>query len=82
MLCGSRVFDHPDRSLRGRVVTQVFHFDLGYGEPPRVQGGDDARTALWVPIDAIAAMPERFFDDHFFILDVLLQLTHQVAPQP
>lgn len=81
-LRGSRVFDHPDRSLRGRVVTQVFHFDLGYGEPPRVQGGDDARTALWVPIDAIAAMPERFFDDHFFILDVLLQLTHQVAPQP
>lgn len=78
----SRVFDHPDRSLRGRTITHVFHFDLGYGELPRVQGADDAKAALWVPIAEVGAMPERFFDDHFFILDVLLQLTHQVSPGP
>lgn len=74
----SRVFDHPDRSLRGRTVTHVFHFDLGYGTPPAVQGADDAKAALWVPIAELGRMPERFFDDHFFILDGLLQLTHEV----
>ncbi|THJ34909.1 NUDIX domain-containing protein [Lampropedia aestuarii] len=74
----SRVFDHPDRSLRGRTVTHVFHFDLGYGTPPAVQGADDAKAALWVPIAELGHMPERFFDDHFFILDGLLQLTHEV----
>ncbi|KKW69100.1 cytidyltransferase [Lampropedia cohaerens] len=78
----TRVFDHPDRSLRGRVITHVFHFDLGHGALPQVQGGDDAKTAQWVPIAQIGQMPERFFDDHFFILDVLLQLTHEVSATP
>lgn len=77
----SRVFDHPDRSLRGRTVTHVFHFDLGYGRLPQVQGADDAKAALWVPIGELGTMPERFFDDHFFILDGLLQLTHEVPSQ-
>ncbi|THT99373.1 NUDIX domain-containing protein [Lampropedia puyangensis] len=74
----SRVFDHPDRSLRGRTVTHVFHFDLGYGALPKVLGADDAKAALWVPISELGDMPERFFDDHFFILDGMLQLTHEV----
>lgn len=78
----TRVFDHPDRSLRGRVITHVFHFDLGHGALPKVHGADDAKDALWVPIAQIGTMPERFFDDHFFILDVLLQLTHEVSALP
>lgn len=82
-LRASRVFDHPQRSLRGRVITHVYHFDLSAtpgmgGQPPRVQGADDARAAEWIALPAIAAMPERFFDDHFFILDSLLQLTGEI----
>ncbi|RMX06603.1 NUDIX domain-containing protein [Corticibacter populi] len=74
-----RVFDHPDRSQRGRTITHAFHFDLGHVALPPVQGGDDAQSAAWVPIQQIGTMPERFFEDHFFILDVFLQLTHEVA---
>ena len=77
-LRGSRVFDHPGRSLRGRTITHVFHFDLGHGALPPVHGADDARAALWLPIAQVASQPERFFDDHFFILDMLLQLTYEL----
>jgi bifunctional NMN adenylyltransferase/nudix hydrolase len=63
------VFDHPDRSQRGRTLTHVHHFDLGWGEPPSVVAADDAQAADWVPIDRIAALEDQFHDDHFQVLD-------------
>ena len=74
-LQGVRVFDHPDRSARGRVITHAHHFDLGQRPLPEVQGSDDARSAQWVPIADLAAMEDRFHDDHFHILDSFLGLT-------
>lgn len=74
-LKGVRVFDHPDRSARGRVITHAHHFDLGHRPLPEVQGSDDARSAQWVPIAELAAMEDRFHDDHFHILDSFLGLT-------
>lgn len=71
----SAVFDHPDRSLRGRTITHVFHFDLGDRPLPDVQGADDAKDAHWTALAQISAMPERFFDDHFHILDKLLNFS-------
>ena len=74
-----QLFDHPDRSLRGRVITQVFHFDLGDHPLPEVQGADDAKEAFWWEIEEIQKHPERFFDDHFHILDTLLNLPNNEA---
>ena len=69
------VFDHPDRSQRGRTITHAHYFDLGDRERPEVRADDDAASAEWIPIAALAAMEDRFFDDHFHMLDHFLHLT-------
>lgn len=74
-LCGQAVFDHPDRSLRGRTITHTFYFDLGNASPPSVQGGDDAALARWMPIAELPALEAHFLDDHFHMLDHFLGLT-------
>jgi bifunctional NMN adenylyltransferase/nudix hydrolase len=74
-LQATAVFDHPDRSLRGRTITHAHFFDLGDRELPEVRGGDDARSAEWLPIEAVMALEDRFHDDHFHMLDHFLQLT-------
>jgi bifunctional NMN adenylyltransferase/nudix hydrolase len=71
------VFDHPDRSLRGRVITHAHYFDLGSRSLPEVQAADDAASADWVPIDKLGGMEERFHDDHFHMLDFFFSLTTQ-----
>jgi bifunctional NMN adenylyltransferase/nudix hydrolase len=69
------VFDHPDRSQRGRTITHAHHFDLGERELPEVRADDDAAAVEWVDIAALPAMEDRFFDDHFHMLDHFLGLT-------
>src|SRR4051812_32229210 len=69
------VFDHPDRSLRGRTITHAHYFDLGARELPEVRADDDAMSVDWVPIAGLAAMEDRFHDDHFHMLDHFLHLT-------
>jgi bifunctional NMN adenylyltransferase/nudix hydrolase len=69
------VFDHPDRSQRGRTITHAHHFDLGERELPEVRADDDAAAAQWVTIADLATMEDRFFDDHFHMLDHFLGLT-------
>lgn len=68
------VFDHPDRSQRGRTITHAFHIDLGEAPMPRVKADDDARDARWVPTAELLGMASRLHDDHFFILDHFLGL--------
>lgn len=63
------VFDHPDRSQRGRVITHAHHFDLQDSPPPKVKGADDASEAHWTPIHSLPAMEGQFFEDHFHILN-------------
>jgi bifunctional NMN adenylyltransferase/nudix hydrolase len=69
------VFDHPDRSLRGRVITHAHFFDLGSRNFPQVQAADDAAAVEWVPIEKLASIEDRFHDDHFHMLDFFLSLT-------
>ena len=69
------VFDHPDRSQRGRTITHAHYFDLAEAPFPPVQADDDAMQVLWVPIDQLAAMEEEFFEDHFHMLDHFFGLT-------
>jgi bifunctional NMN adenylyltransferase/nudix hydrolase len=71
-------FDHPERSLRGRVLTKGYLFKLpdfvvnGKIEMPHIKGADDAEKARWVPIDEALKNPDMFFEDHFHILDFML----------
>lgn len=71
------VFDHPDRSLRGRVITHAHYFDLGSRGLPEVQAADDAASAEWVPIKELVSLEDRFHDDHFHMLDFFFSLTAQ-----
>ncbi len=69
----TRVFDAPFRAARGRTITHAFHFELEPGQAlPLVEGGDDARTAQWVPLADLD--PERLFEDHGAIIQALLGL--------
>lgn len=69
----SAVFDHPDRSLRGRTITHAFFFDLG-NEPkmPKVKGMDDAVDAKWVDFADIRT--DNMFEDHAHIIDNWLNI--------
>lgn len=69
-----RVFDHPQRSERGRVITHAYFIDLDAPALPAVKGGDDARSAQWVPVTALPALEARLHNDHFHILDTFLGL--------
>lgn len=66
---GERVFDHPDRSERGRTITHAFYFDLGAGPLPKVKGSDDADKAWWMPLNEFYSREEEFFEDHFHIIN-------------
>ena len=69
------VFDHPDRSQRGRTITHAHYFDLAEAAFPHVQADDDAAQVLWVPIEQLAGLEEAFFEDHFHMLDHFFGLT-------
>ena len=69
------VFDHPDRSQRGRTITHAHYFDLGERPLPEVRAGDDAAAAEWVPVGDLLELEDQFLDDHFHMLDHFLGLT-------
>ena len=69
------VFDHPDRSQRGRTITHAHYFDLQHPPLPKVRPGDDAAHAEWVAIDQLASMEDAFFEDHFHIVNHFLPRT-------
>lgn len=78
-LKGSAVFDHPDRSQRGRTITHAFYFDLGERPLPEIEADDDAQSAQWMLIEQIEAIEDQFHDDHFHMLDHFLGLTKDLA---
>ncbi len=69
-----RVFDHPQRSQRGRTITHVHHFELPGGALPNVAGADDAQAARWFPLSTLAAMAGELFEDHYAIIDQFLHI--------
>jgi bifunctional NMN adenylyltransferase/nudix hydrolase len=68
----SKTFDAPNRSSRGRTITQAFFLDLGVGELPKVKGADDAEKAFWVPFNKVKQ--EKMFEDHFHIIDNFINI--------
>lgn len=73
----AQVFDHPDRSTRGRTITHAHFFDLNTAQLPQIVGSDDASAARWVPMAELAGMEEQFFEDHFHILDHFFALSRE-----
>jgi bifunctional NMN adenylyltransferase/nudix hydrolase len=69
----STVFDAPNRSLRGRVITHAFLFRLpDQRELYRVKGSDDAVHASWHKLGDLRA--EMFFEDHWSIIEHMADL--------
>ena len=70
-IVSERVFDDPYRSSRGRTVTHAYYIHLRPETSlPKVKGGDDARSAFWVPLADLD--PERMFEDHYFIIQKMV----------
>jgi bifunctional NMN adenylyltransferase/nudix hydrolase len=65
-----RVFDHPNRSQRGRTITHAFYFELpAGGELPQVKGDDDAEHAMWIPLAELFTREEEIYEDHLHIIN-------------
>jgi len=69
-----KLFDNPDRSLRGRTITQAYLIELdgGDGALPKVKGSDDAKKAKWFTLAEVAQMGEVMFEDHAHIIDIMV----------
>lgn len=72
-VCQER-FDHPERSLRGRTITEASLITLdpmADGSLPPVRGADDAEKAKWIPLSEALAMRSQLFEDHHDIITAL-----------
>lgn len=78
----TEVFDHPDRSLRGRTVTHASLIILDSTKPlPRVKGQNvplsetggievvETSRAYWMPLATALREPETWFEDHWSIVN-------------
>ena len=70
---GEKMFDHPERSLRGRVgshkvgrTASMSHcYDLNDSESlPRVIAADDLEEVWWFNLAEVRAMRDQIFEDH------------------
>lgn len=77
----TEVFDHPERSLRGRTITFASLIQLDDTQPlPRVKGQNvpdhesggkeivETTKAFWMPLDKALSKPEMWFEDHYSII--------------
>lgn len=71
-LVSSAVFDHPERSPRGRLITSAFHFRMQKSQLPEVAAADDAKEAFWWPVERLEELETECFEDHWIILDHFL----------
>ncbi len=67
----TKLFDAPRRSLRGRVITQAYKFELDSTKPlPQVKGRSDAKKAEWIPLSEVRE--DQCFEDHYHIIQAML----------
>lgn len=72
------IFEDPNRSIRGRLITRAFLFKLpdfvvdGKINLPKVKGEDDAVKAKWFPLSEVMEMSELLFEDHFDIIETMI----------
>lgn len=76
----SEMFDHPDRSLVGRLTKKLVRtasMAFGYKlddkrDLPLVKGADDADSARWFTFEEIANMRGELYEDHADIIEFML----------
>jgi bifunctional NMN adenylyltransferase/nudix hydrolase len=66
------VFDHPNRSMRGRTITHNHLIVLDSGDLPKVKAADDAAQALWLSFNDLIHEEEKFFEDHFHMINYFI----------
>lgn len=66
------MFDHPDRSLRGRTITHAFHLHSPPASCRGVKGGDDADKAQWFPLAMLRTMRSSMYEDHPDIINYFI----------
>lgn len=63
----SKTYDNPNRSARGRIITNAYYIKLAdMKELPKVKGSDDADKAKWIPLADLSC--NELFEDHYFII--------------
>lgn len=74
-----KVFDHPDRDLRGRTITQAYLIELtgGDGKLPKVKGSDDAKKAKWFKLSKLDEMEDQIYADHRHIIETLISRSRE-----
>jgi bifunctional NMN adenylyltransferase/nudix hydrolase len=85
VLCGSlvemKLFDHPNRSLRGRLhqrrartMTFAYYYELDSTKPlPKgVRGGKNIEKAWWFTFSEVSKMRPQLFEDHSDIIDYFI----------
>ena len=66
-IIAKEVFDHPNRSSRGRTITHAALIHLpGAPELPKIKGSDDAQKARWWPLNDVRR--DIMFEDHYDII--------------
>lgn len=73
---GTRYFDDPNRSSRGRTLTHAFYFGLEpkyeeHFQLPKVKGSDDAKAAMWVPLSHLDR--GQLYEDHYHIIRAMVK---------
>jgi len=69
---GEHTFDSPNRSERGRTITQAYLIVLHETKLPKVRGGDDAERAKWFPISEFYQMSDKMYEDHYSIATYMI----------
>lgn len=73
-IVNQRIFDHPQRSERARVITNAYLIHLkNESKLPKIKGADDAESAFWVPFGELRK--EQMFEDHY---DVACKMWSQI----
>jgi bifunctional NMN adenylyltransferase/nudix hydrolase len=69
-----KVFDNPNRSLRGRTITHAYCIKLPDGGPlPQIKAADDAERAIWMPIADLFVKEDQFYEDHAHIIEYFVR---------
>lgn len=67
-----RLFDHPERSQIGRVLTHAGLIELDLPELPKVTAADDALAVQWCALADFTQLEDQLHDDHYQIVNCLL----------
>ncbi len=54
--------------MRGRTITNAGLIVLEETKIPKVKASDDAMGAIWMPLDMLSRLEDKFFEDHYHII--------------